>query len=163
MKKLLIIRHGDAPLNNLLNDHNRPLSKQGVLDTQLIGRYILEKKIVPDLIISSSAKRTISTAENIIYGGNLENKYFVNSSIYGGDSSFLLYLLSEQKNIYKTICLIGHEPHFSTFICNMTNNNKITFKTANLAVLDIDIVKWEHIEYKKGILSLHITPNELKL
>jgi phosphohistidine phosphatase len=163
VKKLLILRHAHAPLNKSLADHDRSLSERGVLDSQLIGRFILDKNIAPDLIISSSAKRALSTSENIIYSGNLKNDFVVKPTIYASDSSFILNLLSEQKNKYETICLVGHEPHLSTFIYNMTSCNNFILNTANLAIIDVEIEKWEHIEYKKGILSLHITPNELKL
>ena len=163
MKKLMLIRHGSTQNNSKVKDIERQLTQQGIEDSLSLGKFIRESNSVPDLIISSSAQRAKTTANNLIAGGTLKSIFLVEEAIYGGNSNFLLYLLSEQDNSYNNICLVGHEPHFSTFIYNMTNCNNFILNTANLAIIDVEIEKWEHIEYKKGILSLHITPNELKL
>ena len=163
MKKIMLIRHGAAETNIKIRDIDRTLTSKGIQNSFSLGRFIKDSNNLPDLIISSNAIRAKITADNLILGGNLDSKFLIENSIYGGNSAYLLYLLSEQSNNYNTICLVGHEPHFSTFIYNMTNYDKFSLNTANLAVLDIKIDKWENIEYKKGILSLLITPNELKL
>ena len=163
MKTLMLIRHGAAQIQSGLNDFDRPLTTSGVENSLSLGQFILESKNIPDLIISSTAKRAKGTAENIIKGGKLGSDLLFEDSIYGGNSSFLLYLLSEQKNSYNNICLVGHEPHFSNFIYNITNKKNFIFETANLVIIKLNIKKWENVNYKKGRILLIIKPNELKL
>jgi phosphohistidine phosphatase len=63
-KTLLMIRHGksswDAPG---LSDHERPLLKLGIERTKRMAHFLSEKRVVPDLIISSHAVRAFETAK----------------------------------------------------------------------------------------------------
>ena len=58
MKTLLILRHAksgwDVPN---IADHDRPLTERGKKDAKRIGQLLLERGLVPDQMISSTAKR----------------------------------------------------------------------------------------------------------
>jgi len=64
MKTLLILRHAKSSWKNPgLADHNRPLNKRGKRDAPRVGRLLRDKNLTPDLILSSTAKRALDTAE----------------------------------------------------------------------------------------------------
>ena len=64
MKTLLILRHAKSSWDNTwLSDHERPLNDRGRRDAPRMGRLLRDEELVPDLIITSSAERALSTAE----------------------------------------------------------------------------------------------------
>ena len=66
MKTLYIIRHAKSSWTNpLMDDFDRPLNKRGELNAPHMGKRLKEKRIVPDLMLSSPAKRALSTCEKI--------------------------------------------------------------------------------------------------
>jgi phosphohistidine phosphatase len=67
MKTLLLMRHAKSSWkHHELIDHERTLNKRGKKDAPLMGKLILEKELVPQLILSSSAVRAQLTAEAIV-------------------------------------------------------------------------------------------------
>ena len=66
MKKLLLLRHAKSSWSDDgLPDHDRPLNKRGKKTAPQMGRLLVERDLVPDLIVSSSAKRARKTAEAV--------------------------------------------------------------------------------------------------
>ena len=59
MKKLFLIRHAKSDWSdNTLKDFDRGLNARGLKDAPFIGKFLKNKNIIPDLIISSPALRT---------------------------------------------------------------------------------------------------------
>ena len=62
MKKIFVIRHGKSDWGNpFQDDFDRTLNHRGLLDAKKMGDY-LKNHTLPDAIISSTAKRAITTA-----------------------------------------------------------------------------------------------------
>ena len=62
MKQLFIIRHGKSDWGNpFQDDFDRPLNHRGLIDAKKMGSY-LSNYTHPQKIISSTAKRAITTA-----------------------------------------------------------------------------------------------------
>jgi phosphohistidine phosphatase len=63
MKTIIIIRHAKSSWSDLrLDDFDRPLNKRGKRNAPFMGQKLKEKKIMPDIILSSPAKRARKTA-----------------------------------------------------------------------------------------------------
>tara|TARA_B110000116_G_C16445178_1_gene406713 strand:+ start:111 stop:605 length:495 start_codon:yes stop_codon:yes gene_type:complete len=163
MKRLLIFRHAEAEFNSKILDHDRALTPSGNRDSKEVGKYISKTKFMPDLIISSSATRALKTAENAALSGKWNSDFIKKHGIYNGDTQYLQHLLSEQKNTYNTICLVGHEPHFSNLISLLTNTTDRTLDTSSIALLSLNINRWQDVALGSGILTLLFNPKELKL
>ena len=62
MKTLLLMRHAKSSWkDDTLSDHERPLKKRGRKDTKRIAKVIKENNLIPNVIISSPAVRTLET------------------------------------------------------------------------------------------------------
>lgn len=80
MKRLYLIRHAKSSWKDFsLEDFDKPLNRRGEHDSKLMGKLLKSKKIKPDLIIASPAKRTTITANRIAkeIGYKLENIDYV--------------------------------------------------------------------------------------
>lgn len=62
MKTLLLLRHAKSSLiYPTLTDKMRPLTYHGKQDVYIIGKFLKNKKFIPDSIICSTAKRAVET------------------------------------------------------------------------------------------------------
>ena len=163
MKTIIIFRHGSAnTAAGYERDYDRTLTPRGVKDAEKMGRYLSEKNIKPDLVLSSSAIRARKTAEIAHTAGDWKSKFFLEPKIYGGSPYFLLDLIKQQDDSYNSICLVGHEPNFSSFIAKSINANiYINLSTAAMAKIDFDIKEWTRIDFEIGTLDWLTHPKEV--
>lgn len=63
MKYLYIIRHAKSSWDDpSLNDFDRPLNTRGEGDIPRMADFLIQQKVMPDLVLSSPAKRAELTA-----------------------------------------------------------------------------------------------------
>jgi phosphohistidine phosphatase len=62
MKSVLILRHAKSGKHPELTDQDRPLNKQGKRDAPRIGELLKNEHLIPDFIVSSTAKTARTTA-----------------------------------------------------------------------------------------------------
>ncbi|MDH3269487.1 MAG: histidine phosphatase family protein, partial [Ignavibacteria bacterium] len=84
MKTIYLVRHAKSSWKDQgLQDYDRPLNKRGKRDAPFMGEVLNDKKIRPDFIISSSAKRAKKTALEIAAKiGYPHNKILFNEEVY---------------------------------------------------------------------------------
>ena len=64
MKSLLVMRHAKSSWKEVdLVDHDRPLNKRGMKDAPRMGKLLRKERLIPELILTSSARRARDTAE----------------------------------------------------------------------------------------------------
>ena len=162
MKSVILFRHGQAGWGNSIfgKDYDKPLTPIGEEEAYKMGKHLSELNYTPDLIISSTANRAKTTMELAYKAGNWESIIKLETKIYGGKSNFLLELINKQNNKYNSICLVGHEPNFSSFISLTTGEYKI-FNTASMAKIDFETNQWQQVSYNHGHLDWLINPVEL--
>lgn len=121
MKTLIILRHGKTePYDAKPNDYDRTLVERGRRNAIEMGQFIMKKFGVPELILSSSARRAAETA--ILVGKEL--KYPIEKILLEDD----LYLASVRR-IFKVITgipddnssslLVGHNPGLTALVNEM--------------------------------------------
>jgi len=64
MKTLLLIRHAKSSRDDIaLPDKDRPLDERGKRDAPKMGERLAKRDVKPDLILSSPARRALTTAQ----------------------------------------------------------------------------------------------------
>ena len=82
-KSVLILRHAKSDWRHQdVNDHDRPLNKRGKRDAPHMGELLQDKHLVPDFIISSTAKRARSTAKAVAKAAGYKEDITLNQSLY---------------------------------------------------------------------------------
>jgi phosphohistidine phosphatase len=61
-KELCLLRHGKSDRDLAVDDFDRPLKKRGKIAVQRMGEWMLQQHLIPDYLVSSPAKRAITTA-----------------------------------------------------------------------------------------------------
>ena len=162
MKTIILFRHSESGWNtNHGGDHERTLTDEGIIIAKKMGLYLSEIKSTPDLLISSTAVRARTTAKLAKEEGKWNSEFILERGIYGGDPLFIMGLIKDQDDSIGSICLTGHEPHFSSFICKIINEEHIHFPTASMAKIDFMVTNWKGVDFDNGNLDWIIKPIEL--
>src|SRR6266699_5476706 len=95
MKTLLLLRHAKSSWKNSdADDHERSLNKRGKKDAPRMGRLLRDENLLPDLIVSSSAKRCRKTLERVIQGSSYRGESRISGELYEADAQGLRDFLS---------------------------------------------------------------------
>ena len=144
-KELLLLRHGKSDWNIGCSDFDRPLKKRGVDETQNLGLWMQQQKIIPDLIISSPAKRAIDTAQTLCKTLELAIKnIYIESDIYSATSCDLKRIICNVPEQTQRVLIVGHNPSMDSLLIDLVegqikrpNDGKL-FATATLAHLKLN-------------------------
>ncbi len=164
MRKLTLIRHGKSSWDDpSLSDWERPLKIRGKKDALLIGNKLKEKKIIPDKIISSSAKRAYDSAKQIAECLKYpERKITITDDIYLAGTLQLVQLIQNLKDKWKHVFLFGHNPYF-TELSNLYGNKTIlNLPTTGVYQISFKCGKWADISLDNGKNTYFLTPKHLK-
>ena len=109
MKSILILRHAKSSWKHPdVNDHDRPLNKRGKRDAPYMGELLQDKHLVPDFIISSTAKRARSTAKAVAKAAGYEGDIALNQSLYAAAPTAYIDALHDLSNEYARVLMVGH-------------------------------------------------------
>lgn len=154
MKRLYIIRHAKSSwANQQLSDFDRPLNERGKRDAPKIGAVLKSKKIKPDLVMSSSANRAITTAKILsnIIGYPIEN-IIESISIYEATTQNLLDEVNSIDDINNSVIIFGHNPGF-TGLANLLGDKYIeNLPTCAVAEIELDVDSWKDVGAECGKL-----------
>lgn len=160
MKRLAIIRHSKTEQEGYERDFDRKLLPRGIDDAIKIANSLKEKKIFPQLIISSPAARAIHTAR--IFANELgfpENKISEKKKLYFEfTTQQFVDMLQETDPAIDTLFVVGHNPFMHIMSQNLCANYDGHMPTCSTVVIDFDVDSWTKVEPRQGILFLHLYP-----
>ena len=144
-KSVILFRHGKSDWDAQYDsDHDRPLAKRGIRDAKRMGKFLSKRAEIPELILSSTALRTRETTKLAMEAGNWDVDIELEKKIYGASLEEIINIIKSQDNKYNSICLVGHEPLFSTII-TLINNKRIKFPTATMARISFSTSDWKRV------------------
>jgi phosphohistidine phosphatase len=154
MRTLYLVRHAKSSWDfPNLSDQQRPLNKRGKKDAPKMGKLLKQRNEVPDLMISSPAKRAFSTAKRIAEELGYKIKDIEkNETLYMADTDEFYDVICEvPKNVNK-LMLFSHNYGITYFANYITETNIENIPTCGIVRVDFEIDLWEDIENKKGKL-----------
>lgn len=163
MKKLLIVRHAKSSWDYPnLSDLDRPLNGRGKKNAPDMGRRLAKRRIFPDKMISSPAKRAFGTAKRIarVLGYVLEN-IKVEKDLYHGTLDDIKKVVMSVGNDVNTLMIFGHNPDFTTLTNELSGSDIYNIPTCGIAEIDFDIESWEDLNKKCGVLRSFDYPKKL--
>lgn len=142
MKTLLILRHAKSSWDNLyLSDYERPLNKRGKYDAPRMGKVLRHEELVPDLIISSSAKRAMATAESVALACDYENEITFTRDLYHADPDSYIEALVAVDDSVDCVMVVGHNPGIEELVEQLSGTWE-RMPTASLAQIRLPINRW---------------------
>ncbi len=150
--ELIILRHGKSDWNNNKTDFNRPISNRGKRGAQHIGVWLAKNGLKPNMVISSPAERTRTTAKKMMKAMGETDQYIIyNKKVYEATLNDLLDVLSCVPENTQRVILVGHNPGLEqllTYLCDkeiaVPHDGKL-LTTASLAHLSLTC-QWKKIK-----------------
>ena len=167
MKTITLLRHGksdwSAPFST---DYDRPLKTRGRKDAARMGRYMLSLDLVPELIVSSPARRAHDTAE--LFAMDFDGELEWEGAIYGATAGELISIIRRISDSFDHIALVGHNPGFEELCGRLISDDPyapawdIHMPTAAVAQVVLDVVSWRDVQAGSGQLQWLTTPRDVK-
>ncbi|AMB60230.1 SixA phosphatase family protein [Microterricola viridarii] len=161
MKTLILVRHAKSSWDDpSLVDEARPLNKRGRRDAPEMGRRLLERGVVPEVILASPALRARTTAELIALElGADEAAVIIDHRLYATTAAGILKVVREQDDAVDSVMVVGHDPEmselarrFSPLIPPMATCAvlELRFETGTWAGLDTGVLAEKHFDSPKA-------------
>lgn len=110
MKKLYLLRHAEAERGAGKSDFERPLTPFGRSQAKLVGEYLKDNSIMPDLILCSDAVRTGQTLDLINEVYQLTSKIVLVHDLYNASTDVLEKHVLMTNEATGSLMLVGHNP-----------------------------------------------------
>lgn len=139
MKNLFLIRHAHAEKFSESNrDIDRKLTSEGMKVASLLGKYLSDEGVVPDVVICSPAERAQMTAELVAtqLGHSLNDIQVVDGLYEASVREFVEYLTSLSQK-YQTVLVIGHNPaitYTADYLCDTEINGMIPGSVVHISI-----------------------------
>ena len=145
MKTLLLLRHAKSSWNQPeLNDRDRPLNKRGKKEAPKVGNYLKANDLVPDLILSSTARRAHETAQAAAEESGFEGQIDQYQDLYMSDTACYLDILQSLPDTANRVLVVGHNPDLDELLTLLTDVNQ-HMTTAALAQIILPISSWQEL------------------
>lgn len=143
MKTLLVLRHAKSSWNYPeLSDYDRPLNARGKRDAPRMGKFLQEQGLIPDRILTSSAKRARKTADKVAKTGGYKGKVKKLDAFYDTSTGVYYETLQGLPDKYERVMVVGHNPTMEQLIRYLTGQIR-QMPTAALAHIELPIQRWE--------------------
>ena len=174
MKTVFLLRHAKSDwADEGRKDHERPLSERGKKAAPQMAAYIKSKKYRPDIVLCSTARRTVETFDALkdVLGDDLMVRF--EDSIYLAEPHRLLERLTWLDDGVKSAMIIGHNPGMAQLAAQLSRSPEDSdeeklhkrmrekFSTGALAVIKIPINAWADLKEGKGRLADFMRPKDL--
>lgn len=161
MKSLYLLRHAKSSWKDeTMLDIERPLNSRGRKASQLVGGFLKKEKIIPDLILCSSAVRARQTTDIVMEAAKLSTDLRFDERIYEAGSLRLLEVVRQIEKSKKNVLLVGHNPGLEGFLELLTGTVK-TIPTGTLSKVVLKASNWADISDEVGTLDWIVKPKQL--
>lgn len=146
MKTLFLVRHAKSSRDDpSLPDRERPLDERGLRDAPAMGKRLAERKIKPDLLVSSPAVRALTTAHLIADElGYARDDIAIDDRLYASSADGLLAVVRVLDNKLGSVMLFGHNPEF-TDLAQRLSGEITDMPTCAVAKFRFDTKAWADV------------------
>jgi phosphohistidine phosphatase len=150
MKTLFLVRHAKSSWDDSsLADKDRPLNDRGKRDAPKVGERLAKAGAKPDLILSSPAKRALTTAEIIARKlGYKRKNILVDDRLYAVEAEVLLDVIRRIDDGVECVMLFGHNPEL-TEVAHRLSSKISHLPTCAVAEFTFDVKSWSRIGREK--------------
>jgi phosphohistidine phosphatase len=161
-RQLVLIRHSKAGEGAV--DRDRPLADRGVVEAPAVGRWLAARRILPDRVVVSPARRARRTWELVAGELGPTAEPVLDERVYGNTVDELLQIIRETPAEVATLAIVGHNPGIQQLAVTLddgraedADRRELTTKypTGAVAVFDVGD-SWAHV--RSATLTSFATP-----
>jgi len=159
MKNLYLIRHAKSDWSDgSQSDFERGLNTRGKKAILIMAKALKEKKIMPDLILCSSAKRTKLTAKGLAKEIGYSGKIKYIDALYMAEPETIQEHIKDVNDKHDTLFVVGHNPETTEFSNMMTDEYIDNVPTLGIVAFDLSIDHWKEFKLAEGEIQFFIYP-----
>ena len=167
MKNLTILRHGKAArAEDYAVDFERPLTKRGLSDLDLVAGALVEFSPKVDWVMSSPAFRARQSTEYVAGRLAVPDQPIWEHSVYDGGPEALLSLVERVPAEKQHALIVGHNPALEQLLSGLcagaTSRFACSLPTSGVASVELQIMWWEQVRWGSGQLRLFLRPRLLR-
>lgn len=162
MKTLYLIRHAKSSWDYPeLSDFERPLNQRGLRDAPFMGMLLREKRIKPDLFLSSPAKRAVMTARLFASAMDYDlEKIVAEPRIYEASRDTLLDVARALPDELESVALFCHNPAVTDLANYLTDKRLDNIPTSGVFSVAFDSPTWRALGQGKGVFQFFLYPKK---
>ncbi|MGF1627528.1 MAG: histidine phosphatase family protein [Alphaproteobacteria bacterium] len=110
-RTLILLRHAKSDWRaGASDDHERPLNARGQRAAAVVGVYLNQQGLAPDLVLSSTAIRARETCDWVLRHGGFAIVPRVERTLYLADPARILDAVRRAGADHRCILLVAHNP-----------------------------------------------------
>lgn len=145
MKTILVIRHAKSSWAHPgMSDFERPLNERGHRDALMMAERLKQRKIQPDLLVSSTARRAMETCNHFAdtLGCGTGNILKV-PALYHAPSLVFYEVIRQLPATANTIGVFAHNPGITDFVNSLCEDVRLdSMPTCGLFAVECPITEW---------------------
>jgi phosphohistidine phosphatase len=148
LKRLTLMRHADARWNDpAISDLERPLNRRGIGAAQAMARRLRELELIPDLLLTSPARRTQQTADIVARELSLPaRRVRREEALYLASAADMLKLVHATGPRVAHLLVVAHNPGVSELVqLLLPQRGTVGMATAAVCSIAFDATHWNAI------------------
>ena len=167
MKRLFLLRHAKAAPDDGGGDKSRALAERGRRDAPRMGAEIALRGWVPELILCSTASRTVETLELVLPAFARKPQVSMIDALYHAEPEAILMQVAAVPDSVGAVMVIGHNPGLEMLVSALPEDGDIDgqgqpeFPTAAFAAFESDAPAWQFAVIGDWVLKDLFAPADL--
>jgi phosphohistidine phosphatase len=168
MHRLHLLRHAKSARDEVLEDHERRLSRRGREEARRVGESLPDAVGMIDLVLCSTALRTRETAELVLAGFAAPPRILFEDALYLAGQAALMRRLRRLDESDGAVMVIGHNPGLHELAIALAAAGSPRYRalaagkfpTGARASFAIDR-PWANLDQSRHALTAYVTPKSL--
>ncbi len=163
MKTLTMVRHAKSSWTDLSSsDFDRVLNERGESDAPRMGAAWKERFRSVERIVSSPAKRAITTAGILAEALDYSvDQIHQEAKIYEASLETLLALVRQFPQQVNDLMMVGHNPGFQNLATCLTGERFANLPTCGVVRVALEVERWSEVQPGSGSLVAFLSPKGL--
>jgi phosphohistidine phosphatase len=160
VKTLLLIRHANAEqIERGGRDFERHITRLGNRNAAHAGKYLVNNKLMPDLVVCSPAVRAKETAEVIASQLKFSERHIkYNEELYEASVRTLFSIVNGIEERYNRVALIAHNPGLTYLADYLTAAPLGNMVPASIVIINFENMTWAEVSQNSGQFEDYIDP-----
>jgi phosphohistidine phosphatase len=148
VKRLTLMRHANAQWKDpQISDFDRPLNRRGNSEAEAMSRRLIELKLIPTIVLTSSARRAQQTADIVARELGVSARHIRSEeSLYLAAATDILRLIQATGPRIPHLMLVGHNPGITEVANLLAPAFPVELATAAMCSLTFDTRIWSQVE-----------------
>ena len=171
-RELILLRHAKSSWEDpTLRDFDRPLNDRGRRDAPRIGEELRWLGLIPDLILCSTARRTLQTLEAVKQFAPSSDRTHRTDALYLAEADGVRAIIRDRAKSHRRVLVIGHNPgleELALFLADPATSDQTAlarlaekFPTGAFAAFAVAETAWARLEDEQAQLKRFVRPRDL--